>query len=370
MAGLCVLGTLPSGVLAFSVSSFFNFTGTTTEVLKEEENLQSLKVFEVFNPLVQDKLSTFSDVSLSKLVDSEEKVSFEVGDNANIESTDEQSYLDNAAYTVKKGDTLKSVADYFEVTVETIVDYNHLKSNVVSAGDILEIPSTSGILYKIKKGDTLSSIARKYDIDADDVSLYNGLVSNNDLGINDEVFLPGAKGLQKVPPTKKDIKKDSKKGSTKSLASNLNALANPGQKYVRGDTSHLNTKGSILKYSSLPKLSGYFINPAPGTARTQKMHGNNGVDLAGKSGSPILAAAEGEVRVAKNGGYNFGYGNYIIIVHPNGTETIYGHLLQANVAVGQKVSRGQQIGLLGSSGNSTGPHIHFEIHGAYNPFAW
>jgi murein DD-endopeptidase MepM/ murein hydrolase activator NlpD len=100
------------------------------------------------------------------------------------------------------------------------------------------------------------------------------------------------------------------------------------------------------------------------------MHGQNATDLANKLGSPVLASAEGVVRVAKSGSYNFGYGNYIIISHPNGTETLYAHNQTLLVSPGQTVSKGQQIATIGSTGNSTGPHVHFEIRGAYNPFAW
>ena len=100
------------------------------------------------------------------------------------------------------------------------------------------------------------------------------------------------------------------------------------------------------------------------------MHGKNGSDFAGKIGTAVIASAGGTVKVAKSSGYNFGFGNYIIVGHPNGTETIYAHLSAVNVTVGQNVAQGQKIGALGSSGNSTGPHLHFEIRGAYNPWAW
>jgi murein DD-endopeptidase MepM/ murein hydrolase activator NlpD len=100
------------------------------------------------------------------------------------------------------------------------------------------------------------------------------------------------------------------------------------------------------------------------------MHGHNGADLAGKMGTPILASAGGVVRVAKSSGYNFGYGNYVIVTHDNGSETVYAHMSGVTVSPGQRVSQGQQVGTLGSTGNSTGPHLHFEIRGAYNPWAW
>jgi murein DD-endopeptidase MepM/ murein hydrolase activator NlpD len=233
-----------------------------------------------------------------------------------------------------------------------------MKNKEVHVGDVLEVPSVSGVLYEIRKGDTLAGLAKKYSVDLDDVTLYNGLLPSDDLAVGDEVFLPGAKEVEVV------------KIGTKTSTKVVKASRSTRGQWANGDTAHLNTSGDIAKYSSLPKYAGYYMMPVPGAVRTQKLHGHNGVDLAAPIGSTVVASAGGVVRVAKNSGYNFGLGNYIIISHDNGTETVYGHLLHADVSAGQTVARGQAIGRLGSSGNSTGPHTHFEIHGAYNPFAW
>jgi murein DD-endopeptidase MepM/ murein hydrolase activator NlpD len=81
-----------------------------------------------------------------------------------------------------------------------------------------------------------------------------------------------------------------------------------------------------------------------------------------------MASASGKVIVAKSGGWNGGYGSYVVISHPNGTQTLYGHLSAVTVSVGDEVSQGQTIGRMGSTGKSTGVHLHFEIRGARNPF--
>jgi murein DD-endopeptidase MepM/ murein hydrolase activator NlpD len=193
--------------------------------------------------------------------------------------------------------------------------------------------------------------------------LYNGLVFGADLAEGDEVFLPGAKSL---PVIKKDTSKDTKitaKTTTKKVAT------------TKKDTMSATTAISKIKrfagkYSDLPVYDGYYANPAPSARRSQKMHGANAVDLAAPIGTDIFAAAPGTVSVAKSTGWNYGYGQYIVITHPNGTQTVYAHLSNINVSVGQSVSRGQKIGDMGSTGNSTGPHVHFEVRGAYNPFAW
>jgi murein DD-endopeptidase MepM/ murein hydrolase activator NlpD len=113
---------------------------------------------------------------------------------------------------------------------------------------------------------------------------------------------------------------------------------------------------------------GYYTRPIIGGVKTQSIHGHNGVDIGAPVGSPILAAAEGIVLAAKPSGYNGGYGKMIIISHPNGTQTVYGHLSSVYVTTGQSVSKGEQIGESGNTGRSTGPHLHFEVRGAENPF--
>ena len=116
----------------------------------------------------------------------------------------------------------------------------------------------------------------------------------------------------------------------------------------------------------------YFIRPVLRGRRTQGLHGKNGIDFAPQcrcSGKePILAAADGWVLVARNSGWNGGFGNYVVIAHSNGTQTLYGHMASVTVGAGQFVGQGEKIGYVGSSGNSSGPHVHFEIRGAKNPF--
>ena len=124
--------------------------------------------------------------------------SFEVNnnftDNLQDASTSE-GVTDNAVYTVQKGDSIYSIVSYFGVTVSTIMTFNHKDVKTVHVGEVLEVPSVSGVLYTIAKGDTLAGVSKKYNVDPDDVSLYNGLLSGDDLAVGDEVFLPGAKDL-------------------------------------------------------------------------------------------------------------------------------------------------------------------------------
>ena len=116
--------------------------------------------------------------------------------------------------------------------------------------------------------------------------------------------------------------------------------------------------------------SNYFRRPINGGIKTQGIHGHNGVDLASFGGVhiPVLAAADGVVIISKSSGWNGGYGDYVVIKHSNGMQTLYGHLSEVFVSSGDRVTKGQQIGKMGNTGQSTGVHLHFEVRGGRNPF--
>jgi len=115
-------------------------------------------------------------------------------------------------------------------------------------------------------------------------------------------------------------------------------------------------------------IRGYYAQPVSGRL-SQGLHPVNAVDIATPIGTTVHAAADGTVIVAMgNGKYNGGYGNYIVISHPNGTQTLYAHLSKVTVSLGEMVTQGEPIALSGNSGDSTGPHLHFEVRGAVNPW--
>jgi LysM repeat protein len=240
-----------------------------------------------------------------------------------------------SVYVVREGDMLSQIAKMFGVSESTILWANDIKkANLIKPGDSLIILPVSGVRHTVKKGDTLASIAKLYAGDASDIIAYNGLSSESDIAVGETVVVPG--GRIAAPPAPK-----------KSAHAALRSHA-PGAPPAGGD--------------------GYYTHPVPGAIRTQGIHGYNGVDLAAPVGTPIYAAAGGDVIIAKVGGWNGGYGGYIVIKHANGTQTLYAHLSASYVSVGQSVAQGESIGEIGSTGQSTGPHLHFEVRGAVNPF--
>jgi len=232
-------------------------------------------------------------------------------------------------YVVREGDSLSQIAKMFSVSTETIIWANDIKrGDLIAPGDTLVILPISGVRHTVLKGDTLQSIAKKYDGDIDEILDFNGLSENSTLAVGDIVVIPD--GEASMP------------------------------KYSSG--------GTLVRGSSGPSLSGYYMRPINGGVKTQGLHGYNAIDIGAPYGTPIFAAASGDVIISKGSGWNGGYGNYVVIRHPNDTQTLYAHNSRNIVSTGQHVVQGQIIGYVGSTGKSTGSHLHFEIRGAQNHF--
>lgn len=236
-------------------------------------------------------------------------------------------------YVVESGDTLSSIANKFDISLETILWANDLSSrSIIKPGQKLIVPPVSGVIYHVKKGDVISEIAEIYKGEVDEIIAFNGLSNEGDIFIGDILIIPGGK----MPPPKKSY-----------------YATAPAQ---------------------VPLGSSYFICPHSACKITQRLHWYNAIDFGGKCGSPIYAAAAGTVQRVEYG-WNGGAGNYVRILHPNGVATGYGHISTSLVAVGQRVSQGEMIALIGGkpgtpgAGISTGCHVHFSVHGARNPFA-
>ena len=267
-----------------------------------------------------------------------------VQDNAFVASRNPAGTLPSSSsdqitvYTVLAGDTPSSIAERFDVSLNTILWANSIRNaNMIRIGDQLVILPVSGVKYEVKKGDTIESIAKQFKGDADEILRFNGLAIGELLAVGDTIIIPDGE--------------------------------------IAGASVAVSSGTGVSRPSTLPDFVGYFLRPINGgrnvratKANPHGLHGYNGVDLAAPLGSSVLASAEGTIIVARTSGWNGGYGRYIVIAHPNGTQTLYGHLYKVFVSAGNHIAQGAIIGSVGSSGNSTGPHVHFEIRGAKNPF--
>lgn len=281
-------------------------------------------------------------------------------------------------YTVKSGDSLSKIAENFGVSVNTILWANNIKDiSTIKQGTVLVILPVSGIQHKVHAGETLSSIASKFSADASDIAQFNGLADGTALTTGSIIIIPGGE------LSTKSISDNVKSNAGKSTSKTKNVTDTKSQSQTRSQssaTSDSNDTSGKINYSeathnpykggSGAALHSFFSNPVPGALLTQGVHGWNGVDLGAHTGTPILAAASGSVILSRSGGWNGGYGNYVIIDHGNGVETLYAHMSENKAEVGSSVSAGEVIGYVGTTGEATGPHVHFEVRGARNPFAY
>lgn len=237
-----------------------------------------------------------------------------------------------SVYVVREGDTLSQIAEMYDVTTNTILWANDLASAAaIRPGDTLVILPIVGVRYTVKKGDTISGISDRFGGDAAEILAYNQLASLDEIAIGDTLVIPGGEMSQ-------------------------------------SSGSRLAVRPAPVKVTGNVETASSLSHPLPGAIRTQGIHGYNGVDLAAAAGTAIRAAASGEVIVSKGSGWNGGYGNYVVIKHPNGLQTLYAHNSSNVVGVGAWVSQGEVIAYVGSTGRSTGDHLHFEVRGAKNPF--
>jgi murein DD-endopeptidase MepM/ murein hydrolase activator NlpD len=267
-------------------------------------------------------------------------------------------------YTVKSGDTISSIAKRHGISENTIFWANELKkTSTIKVGQELVILPINGIQYTVKSGDTISGIAKKFDAEQGEILEFNDLENASEIKTGLVLIIPDAEPTPAPSPTPKKV------AQTAPVAAKTAASASVTTKsddHSDDDADHEDEDRED------EKKSGTFINPAPHSVLTQGLHAVNAVDFGAKLGTPILAAASGTVVVAKgNGAYNGGFGNFIVISHGNGVQTLYAHLSKVQVSVGDSVDQGEQIGLMGSTGKSTGSHLHFEIHGSgeMNPYA-
>ncbi|GAW93793.1 peptidoglycan DD-metalloendopeptidase family protein [Calderihabitans maritimus] len=224
-------------------------------------------------------------------------------------------------YRVKKGDTLWSIAQKYNLDLDLIVALNDLPADAtIYAGQYLVLPYEPASVYVVKPGDTLWDIARIHQVPVDLIVQRNDLGNPELLQVGQEIFIP---------------------------------TLNRSQRVVRRSQERLSrsTWGSLYW-----PLRGTITSPYG--KRGRGFH--HGIDIAGDYGEPIRAAEEGEVIFS--GWYNSIYGYTVIINHGSGRRTLYAHNSRNMVRKGERVKAGQVIARVGSSGRSTGPHLHFEVY--------
>ena len=241
------------------------------------------------------------------------------------ESRKRTEYFD---YTVQPGDTLSGIGQKFKISADALKYVNNLTdSTLLKVGSKLSIPPVSGLIHKVESGDTLASIAKKYDVPEQAVADFNYILDTSNLAMGTELVIPDAKVPQPV--------------------------------FVPSFPTSPQFNQPVI----VPNVgSGWCMWPTTTRIITQYFSWyHNGLDIATPWGAqpPLFACAGGNVTRA--GWDPWGLGLHVQIDHDNGFSTVYGHMSRIDVGYGQRVNQGEVIGLMGSTGRSTGPHVHFII---------
>jgi len=254
-------------------------------------------------------------------------------------------------YEVLSGDAVFSIAHKFNISPETLLWSNYAvlrdDPHTLDVGQVLRIPPTNGILYEWREGDTLEAVARDFKASVDDILNWSGNrldLTNPEIDEGALVMIPGGQRefQQWVVPT-----------------------------YAVGRSGTSSLPGGCEVTGPVFYGGGWFIWPADNRylSGNDYWSGHLAIDIAAGTGAAIYAADAGVVVFA---GWNSnGYGNVVMIDHMNGYHTVYAHLSAINVSCGSNVAQGNIIGRAGSTGNSTGPHLHFEVRylgGFLNPW--
>jgi len=227
-------------------------------------------------------------------------------------------------YLVKSGDTLASIAKKFDISIDTIKWANNLKTDVIKPSQSLKIPPVTGVVHKVVSGENIYTIAKKYKTTAQSIVNFpfNDFTDLDTFGLTAGQTLYVPDGI---------IEEEQPK-----IGPRFYAQIQAG---VKGTSN--------------------FIWPTSGMITQSPVWYHMAVDIANPGAPAILASDTGTV--VFSGCVRYGYGCHIVIDHGNGYQTLYGHMSSLGVSAGQAVSQGQVIGVMGSSGMSSGTHLHFEL---------
>lgn len=234
-------------------------------------------------------------------------------------------------YTVQSGDVLGSIAKKFGLSTTTLIWANNLNpKGYLQPKQVLLIPPVDGVIYTVKRGDTLSGIVKKLDGNLSKAVSFNKLAGAFDISVGQTLIIPEGRPVTSAPAIQQP------------------KIANIKDIITKPNVGSPNVTASGLIWPTV-------------TRRISQYYGwkHTGVDIDGDFGDPIWASADGVVSRVKY--LNYDYGFHVIIDHPDGKQTLYAHFQKIFVTPGQSVTKGQSLGEMGSTGRSTGSHLHYEV---------
>lgn len=315
MIGLASVGIFTSGAMGGDSLLSSSFPGVGG---------QDPRIIETFDP-------NANGISLESLIDFKTSIS-------------QKPRAEIIEYEVQNGDTLSQIAQKFNISSDTIKWANDMSDkDSIKPGQKLKILPVTGVVHTVREGDTLESVAKKYSASDQAILEYpfNDVPDDFKLKIGQVLMVPdGYPPEAKAPPRPRIQPQYIAQGPT---SPSFNA---PGG-------------GSFVWPTTTSGISTYFAWWHPG------------IDMPNRNAPAVVASSGGTVIVA---GWpdNYGYGNRVVVDHGNGYQTLYAHLSNIYVSIGQQVSQGQSVGQMGTTGRSTGVHLHFEIRYkgiAVNPLA-
>lgn len=293
------------------ISHFRNFTGPVKIDTNFETETENLKM----------AMANFAVEGIFENVDENGNLLNEDGSILTVDSLGIIKAVSFIDYKIKSGETISSIAVKFGLTnISTLIAVNNIENvRSIRSGQTIKIPNQDGLNHIVKKGDSINSISVKYHVSVEDILDANEL-SDERLFVGQKIFIPGAR-----------LDSSSLKKALGELFSN--------------------------PIKSRYKISSYFGKRADPFTGVASFH--TGIDLACPAGTPVNATMGGKIVYV---GWSNIFGNYVIINHGNGYQSLYGHLLKVLCRSNQNVSQGEKIGLVGSTGYSTGPHLHFTVY--------
>lgn len=291
-------------------------------------------------------------------------------------------------YTVKRGDTIASIAQRFGVNVGTVQWANNLTNrSTIKPGDTLRIPAASGVLHIVKRGDTVERLAQLYHVDATTIYRANSLRAQSTLSVGRELLIPDATPqiasatptpsspapvTAPAPPSTPSSGSATKPATTNSSVTVRGVAIKPDIPISRIKNKAVDVYQELANEKADTRTKPADVTNANSTRSRllwpthlhviNQYYGyqHTGIDLDGDYTDPWYAADDGIVEQA--GWNNGGYGLMVLINHGNGFKTRYGHASKLFVKTGDHVTRGEVIGMVGTTGRSTGTHLHFEVY--------
>ena len=327
--------TMTAAVLIGSIA----LVGIADNALHRSAPLDPLGNRILFQLLATDETRTGTQVAAFDIGDDGQSVATMTnGDTAVLKPqilTPLASRKTPSTYTVASGDSISSIADRFGLKATTLLWANKLTlHSTLQVGQTLSVLPVDGVQHTVKAGDTVAAIAKRYSTTEEKILSFNGIKAGTTLRLATNLIIPDGRPAYEAPPPAPPSAPRTRLAQIEGFISR--SIIKPVQRL-----------GNMFWPTTVRRLTQYFSWRHPG------------IDIGATLGSPVYAAGTG---VVFDAGWNRGgYGNQVILEHPDGKRTRYAHLSKINVEIGEPVAQGDVIGLIGSTGRSTGPHLHFEV---------